>query len=158
MPQVAHVFQTSVNISEGFPSKSFNTSAVVVDMDVRAMGGNFAIGVLPSIIFFSALVEVANHLGLLPMLMRFFASIFCFFCRCTPPEAVSAAANVFVGMTNAPLLIKPFVKVATHSQLMAIMAAGFGTAGASMLPVYISFGAPAVGRCLCFVCCHCLRG
>ena len=108
------------------------------------MNGNFAIGVLPSIIFFSALVEVANHLGLLPLVMRLFASVFGGFCRCTPPEAVSAAANVFVGMTNAPLLIKPFVKVATASHLVAIMAAGFGTAGAAMLPVYISFGAPAV--------------
>ena len=76
--------------------------------------------------------------------MRLFTSIFCFFTRCTPPEGVSAAANVFVGMTNAPLLIKPFMAVATDSHLVAIMGAGFGTAGAAMLPVYISMGAPPV--------------
>ena len=105
---------------------------------------NFALMVLPSIIFFSALVELANHWGLLGICMRAFATVFCTFTRCTPPEAVSAAANVFVGMTNAPLLIKPFLEVATPSHLCAIMAAGYGTAGASMLPVYISMGAPPV--------------
>lgn len=72
--------------------------------------GGFALNVLPSIIFFSALVEFANHIGVLPVCMRFFAVIFCSFTRCSAPEAIASAANVFVGMTNAPLLIKPFVR------------------------------------------------
>ena len=85
--------------------------AVVAEVGSRPMGGNFAIAVLPSIIFFSAFVEVANHVGVLPWLMRAFAALFCFFTSCTIPEGVAAAANVFVGMTNAPLLIKPFMQV-----------------------------------------------
>lgn len=138
---------TYANISstEGVGRDKVSTVVgVVADVASRPMGGNFAIGVLPSIIFFSAFVEVMNHVGVLPLLMRVFAALFCFFTGCTIPEGVSAAANVFVGMTNAPLLIKPFMQVATPSHLVSIMGAGFGTAGAAMLPVYISMGAPPV--------------
>ena len=85
-----------------------------------------------------------NHIDVLPFFMKVFANIFCFFTGCNVPEGVSAAANVFVGMTNAPLLIKPFMQIANPSNMVAIMGAGFGTAGAAMLPVYISMGAPPV--------------
>ncbi len=135
----------NISSTEGVGQEKVATVVgVVADVVSRPMGGNFAIGVLPSIIFFSAFVEVMNHIGVLPWLMRVFAALFCFFTGCTIPEGVSAAANVFVGMTNAPLLIKPFMQVATPSHLVSIMGAGFGTAGAAMLPVYISMGAPPV--------------
>ena len=139
------VTYANISSTEGVGRDKVSTVVeVVADVASRPMGGNFAIGVLPSIIFFSAFVEVANHIGVLPWLMRVFAALFCFFTGCTIPEGVSAAANVFVGMTNAPLLIKPFMQVATPSHLVSIMGAGFGTAGAAMLPVYISMGAPPV--------------
>ena len=103
----------------------------------------FAYGVLPAIIFFSALVEWASHIGMLPVIMRACASLFCFFTRVSPPEAISAAANIFVGMTNAPIVVKPFLDTSSKSQLAAIMAAGFATVAGSVLPAYIAFGAPA---------------
>ena len=140
-----HPTAINITVTEGSGADKVSRIATVLsEVGSRPMGSNFAIAVLPSIIFFSALVEVMNHLGILPWLMKVFAWVFCAFTRCTVPEGVSAAANVFVGMTNAPLLIKPFMSVATPSHLVAIMGAGFGTAGASMLPVYISMGAPPV--------------
>jgi hypothetical protein len=89
--------------------------AAGADTVMAPLQGGFALNVLPSIIFFSALVEFANHIGVLPICMRFFAAIFCSFTRCSAPEAIASAANVFVGMTNAPLLIKPFVRTSTYS-------------------------------------------
>jgi CNT family concentrative nucleoside transporter len=140
----SYVNITSTEGTVGGGDKVSTIVSVVTDVGAIPMAGNFAMGVLPSIIFFSAFVEVANHVGVLPLLMKIFATLFCAFTGCTIPEGVSAAANVFVGMTNAPLLIKPFMQVATPSHLVSIMGAGFGTAGAAMLPVYISMGAPPV--------------
>jgi nucleoside permease NupC len=73
---------------------------------VEPLRFNFAMAVLPSIIFFSALVELVNHIGLLGICMRAFALIFCTFTRCTAPEAIAAAANVSVqlALLNSPAL------------------------------------------------------
>lgn len=117
---------------------------VITSVSVSPAGPTFAVGVLPSIIFFSALVEILNHVGILPVVMSGCAWIFGFFAAVSPMESVSAAANVFVGMTNAPLLIKQALPEATNSQLMAVMVGGFATVAGSMIPVYMLFGAPGV--------------
>lgn len=83
---LAGIEPTMVNVTmtDAHGVKSLVT--VVNDVSFRSMGGNFAIGVLPSIIFFSAFVEVMNHIGVLPWFMKIFASIFCFFTGCNVPE------------------------------------------------------------------------
>lgn len=104
----------------------------------------FAFKVLPTIIFFSAFISLLYHYGILQQVVRGIAWLMMRTLGTSGSESLSAAGNIFVGQTEAPLLIKPYVPTATMSELHAIMTGGFATIAGGVMAAYISFGIPAV--------------
>jgi len=111
-------------------------------------GDNFeehflAFKVLPTIIFFSAFITVLYHYGILQRIVQIVAVVMMRTMKTSGSESLSAAANIFVGQTEAPLMIKPYVETMTRSELHAIMTGGFATIAGGVMAAYISFGVPA---------------
>lgn len=100
-------------------------------------GAYLAFGVLPTIIFFSSLMAVLYHLGVMQRLVRVIAVVMQKTMRTSGAETLSAAGNIFVGQTEAPLLIRPFVKEMTESELMAVMTGGFATVAGGVMVAYV---------------------
>ncbi|MDB9517005.1 NupC/NupG family nucleoside CNT transporter [Roseofilum reptotaenium CS-1145] len=100
----------------------------------------FAFRVLPTVIFFSAFISVLYYYGILPRMVQAIARFMQYTLKTSGSETLSAAANIFVGSTEAPLLIKPYVSTTTMSELHAIMTSGFATVAGGVLVAYISFG------------------
>lgn len=98
---------------------------------------NFAFRVLPTIIFFSALMAGAYHLGIMQWIVKWIARGMQKTLGTSGSETLSASANIFVGQTESPLLIRPFIKGATKSELMAIMTAGFATVAGGVMALYV---------------------
>jgi CNT family concentrative nucleoside transporter len=99
----------------------------------------FAIGILPSIIFFSAFTSALYYLGVLQKIVFFFAWIMARTMKLSGPESLSASANIFLGQTEAPLLIKPYLPTMTRSELLCIMVGGMATIAGAVMIAYISF-------------------
>lgn len=99
----------------------------------------FAFSVLPIIIFFSALTSVLYHLGVMQLIVRLIAWVMQRTLGISGAESLSAAANIFVGQTEAPLVVKPYLAQMTRSELMAIMVGGFATIAGSVMGIYVSF-------------------
>jgi len=99
----------------------------------------FAFGVLPTIIFFSSLMTVLYHLGVMQAVVRWVAWAMRRTMGTSGSETLSAAANIFVGQTEAPLMIKPYVSTMTKSELMAVMTGGFATVAGGVLAAYVGF-------------------
>lgn len=104
---------------------------------------SFAFGVLPTIIFFSSLMSMLYYLGIMQKIVSLFAWIMQRTLGTSGAETLSAAANVFVGQTEAPLVIRPYVSKMTQSELMAVMVGGFATIAGGVLAAYVSFGIDA---------------
>lgn len=104
---------------------------------VARTGAFFAFNVLPTIIFFSSLMTVLYHLGVMQLLVKGIAWIMQRTMRTSGAETLSAAGNIFVGQTEAPLLIKPFVSRMTMSELMAVMTGGFATVAGGVLAAFV---------------------
>ena len=96
-----------------------------------------AINVLPTIIFFSSLMTILYYLGIMQRLVGVFAWIMRRTMRTSGSETLSAAANSFVGQTEAPLMIAPFIRNMTTSELMAVMTGGFATVAGGVLAAYV---------------------
>jgi CNT family concentrative nucleoside transporter len=103
----------------------------------------FAFRVLPTIIFFSSLMAVLYHIGLLQLVVRGLGFVMRYTLRTSGAESLSAASNIFVGQTEAPFVISPYIPTMTQSELMAVMVGGFATVAGGVLAVYISFGVDA---------------
>ena len=104
---------------------------------VAQVGASFAFFVLPTIIFFSALMTVLYHLGIMQRLVGAFAWAMQRTMGTSGAETLSAAGNIFVGQTEAPLLVKPFVDRMTTSELMTVMTAGFATVAGGVMAAYV---------------------
>ena len=104
----------------------------------QAWGFIFAVKVLPIIIFFAALMSVLYHLGMMQRVVAGVAWVIRRTMGVTGTEALSAAANIFVGQTEAPLTVKPFIAGMTRSQVMCIMVGGFATIAGSVMAAYIT--------------------
>ncbi len=104
----------------------------------------FAFKVLPTIIFFSSLMFVLYHLGLFQKVIGACAWAMQRTLGTSGAETVSAAANVFVGQTEAPLIVGPYVESMTKAELMALMVGGFATIAGGVLAAYVSLGVDAV--------------
>jgi len=104
---------------------------------VARTGASFAFNVLPTIIFFSSLMTVLYHLGIMQVAVRGVAWVMQRTMRTSGAETLSAAGNIFVGQTEAPLLIKPFIDRMTMSELMAVMTGGFATVAGGVLAAYV---------------------
>ncbi|MEL6159339.1 MAG: NupC/NupG family nucleoside CNT transporter [Cyanobacteria bacterium J06623_5] len=103
----------------------------------------FAFKVLPTIIFFSAVISLLYHYGILQRAVNLIAQLMIRTMKTSGSETLSAAGNIFVGQTEAPLLIKPYVESMTISELHAVMTGGFATIAGGVLAAYVSFGVPA---------------
>jgi CNT family concentrative nucleoside transporter len=103
----------------------------------------FAFMVLPTLIFFSAFMAVLYHLGVMQWIVRRMAWVMVRLLRTSGSESLSACANVFVGQTEAPLLIKPFLRGMTMSELHAVMVGGFATIAGGVFALYVGFGVDA---------------
>ena len=97
----------------------------------------FAVKVLPIIIYFAALMAVLYHLGIMQRVVAVLAWVLRRALGISGAEALSAAANIFLGQTEAPLTVKPFIAGMTRSQIMCIMVGGFATIAGSVMAAYI---------------------
>ena len=98
---------------------------------------NFAFRALPVIIFFSSLIAVTYHFGIIQFIVKQVALVMKKSMKTSGAETLSVSANIFVGQTEAPILIRPYVNNMTNSELMAIMTGGFATAAGSVLALYV---------------------
>jgi CNT family concentrative nucleoside transporter len=116
----------------------------------------FAFRALPPIIFVSAFFSVLYYLGVLQLLVKLMARVMMYLMGTSGAETLSVSANVFMGQTEAPLIVKPFVLKMTRSELLALMASGMAHISGGMMAVYISYGAdPVAILCTCVMACPC---
>lgn len=103
---------------------------------VARTGAFVAFNVLPTIIFFASIMTVLYHLGVMQRVVGGIAWVMQRTMRTSGAETLSAAGNIFVGQTEAPLLVKPFVDNMTRSELMAVMTGGFATVAGGVMAAY----------------------
>lgn len=109
----------------------------------------FAFKALPTIIYFSAVMGILYYLGVMQFLIGLLARSMSFLLRVSGAESLAMAANIFVGQTEAPLVVRPYIPGMTRSELMALMTGGFATIAGSVLAVYIGvLGAEYAGHLL----------
>jgi concentrative nucleoside transporter, CNT family len=104
----------------------------------------FAFVVLPTVIFVSSFFTVLYHLGVLQLVVRAFARAMRWIMGTSGAETLSVTANVFLGQTEAPLIVKPFIPRMTRSELLALMIGGMAHISGGLMAVYIGMGADAV--------------
>lgn len=108
-----------------------------------SFGMIFAFQVLPTIIFISAFFAVLYHVGIMQLLIRFFARLMQLTLRVSGAESLNVAASIFMGQTEAPLTIRPFLPDATRSELMTIMTSGMAHVSGGIMAAYILYGIEA---------------
>lgn len=109
----------------------------------ESLGFIFATMVLPTIIFMSALMSVLYHVGIMQKVVEVVARVMMKVMKTSGAESLAAAANIFVGQTEAPLVIKPYVNRMTKSELMCLMTGGMATVAGGVLAAYVGFGIDA---------------
>lgn len=102
---------------------------------------NFAINVLPVIIFFSALMSVLYHLRIMQIVVRLVGGALRWVIGTRAVESLNAAANIFIGQTEAPLVVRPYLKGLTEPQLFAVMVSGVASIAGTVLLAYVQLGA-----------------
>ncbi len=108
-----------------------------------SLGGFFAFQVLPTIIFFGSLMAVLYHLGVMQKIVEWLAIVVSKFLGTSGAESLSVTANIFVGQTEAPLVIRPYLEKMTVSELMAVMTGGMATIAGGVMAAYVQMlGAP----------------
>ncbi|WP_353662316.1 NupC/NupG family nucleoside CNT transporter [Hydrogenimonas sp. SS33] len=110
--------------------------------DVKKVGFIFAVKVLPVIIFFAALMSVLYYLKIMQVVIKVMGGGLQKLLKTSPVESLSAAANIFVGQTEAPLVVKPYLPTMTKSELFAIMSGGLASVAGAVLAGYASMGIP----------------
>jgi CNT family concentrative nucleoside transporter len=116
----------------------------------------FAFVALPPILFVSAFFTVLYHYGILQRLVHMMAWGMVYLMRTSGAETLSVAANVFMGQTEAPLIVKPYVPSMTNSELFTLMVSGFAHISGGMMVVYINYGADPVSvLTTCVMACPC---
>ncbi|MEC9260134.1 MAG: NupC/NupG family nucleoside CNT transporter [Pseudomonadota bacterium] len=106
----------------------------------KSLGFIFAFNVLPVIIFFSSLIAVLYHLKVMNIIIRLIGGLLEKALKTSRPESMSAAANIFVGQTEAPLVVRPFIPNMTRSELFAIMVGGLASIAGSVMAGYAGMG------------------
>ena len=102
----------------------------------NSLGFFFAFQILPTIIFFSAFMAILYHFGIMQLVVKYIAKGMQRTMGTSGSETLSASGNIFVGQTEAPLLIRPFIKTMTKSEYMAVMTGGFATMAGGGLAIY----------------------
>lgn len=130
-------------IDSGQSGIDFLFAGLVSDKMFEVFGGSgfvFALRVLPIIVFFSSLIAVLYYLGVMQKMIAVIGGALQKALKISRPEAMSATANIFVGLSEAPLVIRPFIAHMSQSQLFAIMAGGTASVAGSVLVGYASLG------------------
>lgn len=122
---------------------SFLFGNLVKDEYQKTFGFQFAFAILPTIIFVGAVMSIGYHLGILQMIVRAVAWVMSKTMGTSGAESLSNAVNIFVGQTEAPLVIRPFLDSLTKSELNAIMVGGFAGIAGGVMAGYILIGIPA---------------
>lgn len=104
-----------------------------------SLGFFFAFQILPTIIFFSAFMAILYHIGLMQIIVKYIAKGMQKTMNTSGSETLSCSANIFVGQTEAPLVVRPFVKTMTKSEFTAIMTGGFATMAGGVLAIYVKW-------------------
>ena len=115
----------------------FLFGSIVTDLD--SFGYVFAFRVLPTIVFFSAVSAILYHLGILQVIVRGMAWVMVRTMGLSGPESLAAAANVFIGQTEAPLIVKPYLEKMTRSEMHCLMTGGMATIAGGVFAAYIGF-------------------
>ena len=110
--------------------------------DPSNVGFIFAVKVLPIIVFFSGLISVLYYLGIMQVVIKVIGGALQAALGTSKAESMSAAANIFVGQTEAPLVVRPYIKNMTQSELFAIMAGGTASIAGSVMAGYAGMGVP----------------
>ena len=110
--------------------------------DPSNVGFIFAVKVLPIIVFFSGLISVLYYLGIMQVVIKVIGGALQAALGTSKAESMSAAANIFVGQTEAPLVVRPYIKNMTQSELFAIMAGGTASIAGSVMAGYAEMGVP----------------
>ena len=100
---------------------------------------NFAFRALPVIIFFSSLIAATYHLGIIQIIIKNIAKVMEKTMKTSGAETLSISANIFVGQTEAPILIRPYISKMTNSELMTVMVGGFSTVAGSVMALYVTW-------------------
>lgn len=103
----------------------------------NSLGMFFAFQVLPTIIFFASLMAILYHLGIMQRIVQVMAWVMAKLLGTSGAESLSATANIFVGQTEAPLMIKPYIKNMTNSEILTIMVGGMATVAGGVMAAYI---------------------
>lgn len=138
-----NLYRGTPEIARNLPPGEVSGQVQVIDGATGGLvdlGVVIAIHVLPTIIFFSALMSVLYHLGIMQRLVQGMAWVMQRTMKTSGSETISSAANIFVGMTEAPLVVRPFVGTMTMSELMAVMVGGFATVAGGVMAAYVRFG------------------
>lgn len=110
----------------------------------EAGGFVFAFTALPTVIFVSSFFTVLYYFGVLQLIVRLMAKAMMYLLQTSGAETLSAAANVFMGQTEAPIIVKPYIPKMTQSELLALMIGGLATISGGVMAVYIALGADPV--------------
>lgn len=106
-------------------------------IDVDKFGFIIALKVLPTIIFFSSLMALLYHIRVLPFIVYGFSLVFTKLLKISGAESLAASANIFVGQTEAPLIVKPFLKNMTRSEIFCLMVGGMATVAGAVMAAYV---------------------
>jgi CNT family concentrative nucleoside transporter len=128
-----NLVQSTVPVGVPGPGGALDASAGYV----ASTGAYFAFNVLPTIIFFSALMSVLYYLNIMQLVVKGIAWLMQKTLGTSGAETLSASGNIFLGQTEAPLLIKPFVRTMTRSELITVMIGGFATVAGGVMAAYI---------------------
>ena len=132
---VDKIFKTLISFSD--KGSDFLFSSFIPNVGYHEAMVNFAFRALPVVIFFSSLISVSYHFGIVQIVVKWVAKIMEKSMKTSGAETLSISANIFVGQTEAPILIRPYINNMTKSELMAVMTGGFATVAGSVLALYV---------------------
>ena len=132
---VDKIFKTLISFSD--KGGDFLFSSFIPNVGYHEAMVNFAFRALPVVIFFSSLISVSYHFGIVQIVVKWVAKIMEKSMKTSGAETLSISANIFVGQTEAPILIRPYINNMTKSELMAVMTGGFATVAGSVLALYV---------------------
>ncbi len=139
-----NLFRTSKDLVANLhPEQGYMEATNSVTGQLMPIGTIFVIHVLPTIIFFSSLMAVLYHLGVMQKIIQGIAWIMQKTMGTSGGETLSCAANIFVGQTEAPFVIRPYLPTMTNSEINAVMIGGFATVAGGVMAAYVRFGIDA---------------
>jgi CNT family concentrative nucleoside transporter len=124
-------------ISFSDAGSDFLFKSFIPDVGYHVAMINFAFRALPTIIFFSSLMAVLYHFGIIQVIVKWIARAMQKTMGTSGSETLSISANIFVGQTEAPLMVRPFISKMTQSELTAVMTGGFATVAGGILAIYV---------------------